>query len=129
MKAYDKTCPKCSGQMEIDYVRAMLVCPYCGNEMILEPEMMQAPIEPPKAPAPEVKSTRFGLFAMIAGIASFLTCGMLFLPEIAALVLAILSFVKERDKKNTVMASVGLILGLLAIGIVLIHFFYNPDVS
>ena len=107
--------------MEIDREHSLLVCPYCGNEMILEQTAESAADQPRSPVLEQKKGITFGTLSMILGILSFLSCGLLCLPELAAIALVILSFVREKDKGSVSRAIVGLVTAVLGTFIFVIY--------
>lgn len=122
MKAFDMTCPKCGGQMEIDSASNKLICPQCDTTISLDPEAIHAKRQE------ERHRLGFGTLSMLLGVSSLLTCGMLFVPEIAAVVMALASFIREHREKNQIAhAAIGLLTGLIAPLLAAFYFIYYPN--
>ena len=94
MEIKELECKSCGANMEIDYKKNVLVCPYCGaREIIVDPGKVR---EPEQKKSVKAKKNKKGLMIVIAVL-----IGLAALLIIAVATYSITSTVKEEKRQHT----------------------------
>ena len=132
MTMLDLTCPKCGGMMDLSPDKSKCTCPYCDNEVLLEPEQQhlefgKIPITPeelqslqengiPIRPHVPLRPSRTGklgsgTIAMVLGIISMITFGMFSIFGVVSVITGIRCLLRKPNPTQKAHALIGIITG------------------
>ena len=131
MTMVDLTCPKCGGMREVSPDQTKCICPYCDNELLVQPDTHQ-PIQHGQTIVPEMQTSdnneipviprvvlqppktgklASGTVAMVIGIISMITFGAFSVFGIIAVIAGIRCLKKKPNQTQKIHALIGIITG------------------
>lgn len=117
-----KFCVKCGAELE-DHAA---FCDDCGAQQVTSnpppiPEQGYQPSMHTSSPENTAKHSGFGITALVLGIISFLTIGILIIPEILGIIFGIIGLLDK--PKKTSLAIAGLVLSIFSILLFILFLF------